>query len=660
MIPYTGLNRVIITNIYPQIDCGRFPIKRILGDKITIEVDIFADGHDEITAFMFYKHIRDYKFTKIPIYYLDNDRWRVEFIAKKLGIYQYYIHAYIDNFKTLRKKIIDKKSFQQDISLEIKEAQRLIESALDYYFKIQSKNEYHYLSTIKDKSISEWIADSQLIQVMSQCVDERLISECVMQKIIVERPLANFSAWYELFPRSLGKDKETHGTFNDVINHLPYIKNMGFDIIYLPPIHPIGKKNRKGKNNAITALADEPGSPWAIGNEQGGHFVIHPQLGTLQDFKTLIQTAKQNGMEIALDFALQCSADHPYLKTHPEWFKIREDGSLQYAENPPKKYQDIYPFNFNSEDWVNLWYEIQSILEYWIQIGVTIFRVDNPHTKPFNLWRWLILELKKEYPETIFLSEAFTRPNVKYYLAKCGFSQSYTYFTWRNSKQELMDYFNELNNEPLRQYFRPNLWTNTPDILHVYLQQGGKAAFKIRLTLAATLGSNYGIYGPAFEYCINTPVKEGSEEYLDSEKYEIRHWPIADKNQSGIQSYISLINTIRKQHQALQNFNSLKFQTINNDNIIAYSKHDLAHHDILFIIINLDYDNSQSGDLSIDLSHIGINSEVESFKLTDLLSGKIFTPQKNQCLLKFEPDSCVAYLLHCEILRKDSIGEVKI
>jgi starch synthase (maltosyl-transferring) len=461
--------------------------------------------------------------------------------------------------------------------------------------------------------------------------------------VTVEREKAGFSAWYEMFPRSASPVHGQHGTFIDCEERLPYIAAMGFDVLYLPPIHPIGETGRKGKNNTLTAKADDPGTPWAIGSKEGGHKAINAPLGTLDDFKHLTAKAGEYNIEIALDIAFQCSPDHPYVKEHPEWFLRRPDGTIQYAENPPKKYQDIYPLNFETENWKELWEELKGIVLYWAELGVRIFRVDNPHTKPFQFWEWLLAEVKTDYPDTIFLSEAFTRPKIMYRLAKLGFTQSYTYFTWRNNKKELTEYIIELTQTPVKEFFRPNFWTNTPDILHEYLQTGGRAAFMARLVLAATLSSNYGIYGPAFELMENKPREPGSEEYLNSEKYEIKHWYI--ERPDSLKDFVSRINRIRRENAALQRNLNLWFNATDNEQLICYSKHTDDHGNIILVVVNLDPHATQSGTINVPLQAWGFDAG-KSFKVHDLLSDKRYTWRGEWNFVEIDPNVCPAQVFH--------------
>ena len=454
--------------------------------------------------------------------------------------------------------------------------------------------------------------------------------------VVVDRPRARFSAWYEMFPRSAVGDDQTHGTFRDCEARLPYIAEMGFDVLYLPPIHPIGEAHRKGRNNNPQGEADSVGSPWAIGALDGGHTAIHPELGTLDDFRRLIAAAKAQGIEIALDLAFQCSPDHPYVNQHPEWFTTRPDGTIQFAENPPKQYQDIFPLNFESEASPELWMELRAVVQYWIDHGVRIFRVDNPHTKPFPFWTWLIADIKHQYPDIIFLAEAFTRPKVMYHLAKLGFTQSYTYFAWRNTKSELADYFTELTGTDVREYFRPNLWTNTPDILTEQLQHGGRPVFMARLALAATLGASYGIYGPAFELCEDRPQKPGSEEYLNSEKYEIRQWDITRPD--SLKEFIGLVNRIRRENLALQSDASLRFHPIDNEHILAYSKQSPDGTNVMLVVVNLSPYHVHSGWLDLDLAALGLQAD-RPFQVHDLLTQAYYLWQGSRNYVQLDPHS---------------------
>jgi starch synthase (maltosyl-transferring) len=460
-------------------------------------------------------------------------------------------------------------------------------------------------------------------------------------EVVVDRVQARFAAWYELFPRSQGTSKETSGTFRDCIRRLPDLQRMGFDVIYLPPIHPIGRTFRKGKNNSLTAGPDDPGSPWAIGNEHGGHKSIEPSLGTFDDFRAFVAAAREHGIEIALDFAIQCSPDHPYVREHPEWFAHRPDGTIKYAENPPKKYQDIYPLNFDSANWAGLWQEMKSIILFWISHGVTTFRVDNPHTKPVRFWEWLIREVKRVHPEVIFLAEAFTRPPMMRGLAKAGFTQSYTYFTWRNTKEELTAYLTELTQTEVAEYMRGNLFANTPDILHEYLQHGGRPAFKIRFLLAATLSSVYGIYS-GFELCENVPVRPGSEEYLDSEKYEIKP---RDWDQPGnIKDFIAAVNRARRANPALQLYKNLRFHECFNSQIICYSKATPDFQNAVIVVVNLDPHRPQDGFVHLNLAHLGLDPN-QRFAVHDQITGAVWQWYGSHNYVRLDPHHEPAHLL---------------
>jgi starch synthase (maltosyl-transferring) len=459
--------------------------------------------------------------------------------------------------------------------------------------------------------------------------------------VTVDREKARFSAWYEMFPRSTSPRPEPHGTLQDCTKRLDYVAGMGFDVVYLPPIHPIGRVNRKGKNNNERALPDDVGSPWAIGASEGGHKAIDPKLGTLEDFKQFVSRASKLGLEVALDLAYQCAPDHPYVKEHKDWFRIRPDGSVQYAENPPKKYQDIYPLDFETEKSNELWEELKSVVLYWIDQGIRIFRVDNPHTKPFDFWEWMITDIKGRYPDVLFLAEAFTRPRPMYELAKLGFTQSYTYFSWRNTKRELTEYFEELTQTDVREFFRPNLWPNTPDILTDYLQHGGRPAFMIRLVLAATLGANYGIYGPAFELAEHRAVRQGSEEYLDSEKYQIRNWDL--DNPASLSGLITTVNKIRRENPALRDDLSLQFHPVDNEQIIAYSKTTDDLLNIILVVVNLDPERTQAGMIDLPLGALHLDLR-QPYEMHDLLTDAKYVWRGSRNYVELNPQRLPAHI----------------
>jgi starch synthase (maltosyl-transferring) len=478
--------------------------------------------------------------------------------------------------------------------------------------------------------------------VMARCPDRSVAATFAPELgVVVDPSRARCSAWYEMFPRSCADQAGRHGTFRDCERRLDYVVELGFDVLYLPPVHPVGRVKRKGRNNALVAKAGDPGSPWAIGAQEGGHKAVHPELGTLEDFRRLVSAARARGVEVALDIAFQCAPDHPYVKEHPEWFKLRPDGSIQYAENPPKKYEDIFPFNFESADWPALWEELKSVFTFWIEQGVTIFRVDNPHTKPFPFWQWLIGEVKREHPGTMFLSEAFTRPKVMHRLAKIGFTQSYTYFPWRNAKWELTEYFTELSQHASREYFRPNHWPNTPDILTAFLQHGGRPAFMTRFVLAATLGANYGIYGPAFEQCENVARESGSEEYLNSEKYEIRVWDLARPD--SLRSLVAAVNRARRENPALQQDSNLVFFPADNDELICYAKYTDDRSNVVIVAVNLAPHHACSGSVEVPLEVLGIDRE-RPYEVEDLLSGTSYLWQGPRNFIELDPKGCPAHV----------------
>lgn len=614
--------RVIIEGVKPQIDSGRFPIKRVIGEKVEVEADIFVDGHDALSATLLYRQAtKGAQWREADMSPLVNDRWAASFPVTELGFYLYTIEAWVDHFKSWRRDFQKKLEAGLDISIDLLIGADLVEQASK---RATGKNceqlvEFcQFLRAPEDSRLKTQLAlDEELAQLIFKYPDKSLATKYERElSVVVERQKARFSTWYELFPRSCGEGTE-HGTFADCERQLPAIAAMGFDIVYFPPIHPIGKTKRKGRNNSIEAEPGDFGSPWAIGAKEGGHKAIHPDLGSLDDFKSLVNRAKELGLEVALDLAFQCSPDHPYVEEHPEWFRQRPDGTVQYAENPPKKYEDIYPFNFECENSAELWNELKSVIEYWIDQGVSIFRVDNPHTKPFAFWEWVIAELRGKNPNLIFLSEAFTRPKIMYRLGKLGFTQSYTYFAWRNTKWELTQYFTELTQTEVREFFRPNAWPNTPDILTEYLQTGGKPAFMIRLVLAATLTASYGIYGPAYELCLAEPREPGSEEYRDSEKYEIKDYDPESVLQ--FRELISVINRIRRDNPALQIDHTLRFHEIDNEQLICYSKADPVSKDLVIVVVNLDPHHTHAGWVELPLDQLGIPKD-RPYQVHDLIA----------------------------------------
>jgi starch synthase (maltosyl-transferring) len=617
-----GRRRAVIDRVYPEIDCGRYAVKRVVGDRMSVEADVFADGHDVLACMLGFRHDADSDWTEVPMTALVNDRWRGEFPLEKLGRYRYTVTAWVDHFLSWRHEL-KRRIDPADIASAALVGAKLIAEAANRATRSDAQRLRQWgkqlLAVTDPDEIKRIALDDEMAAVAQQYPDRRLATVYDRDlRIVVDRERARFSSWYELFPRSTSPEAGRHGTLRDCEARLPYVSELGFDVLYLPPIHPIGRVKRKGKNNALAAGDDDVGSPWAIGSEDGGHKSVHRALGTLDDFRRLVERARELDMEIALDIAFQCAPDHPYVKEHPEWFTWRPDGTVQYAENPPKKYQDIYPFNFETEDWQNLWAELKSVFEFWIQQGVKVFRVDNPHTKVFPFWEWVTNELKTAHPELIFLAEAFTRPKIMHRLAKLGYTQSYTYFAWRNTKHELMEYFTELSHGPGRDYFRPNVWPNTPDILTEYLQHGGRSAFIARLLLAATLAANYGIYGPAFELSERAPREPGSEEYLDSEKYQLRTWDL-DRPDS-LRHLIARVNAIRRSNPALQDDSTLRFATTDNDELIAYVKATADLSNMLLMIVNLDPHHRQSGWVDLELGELKLDAH-SPYQVHDLLTG---------------------------------------
>ncbi len=652
--PGSGFKRVVISRVYPEIDGGRFPIKRVVGDRVAVEA---ADGHDELSAQLLYRKDGAPDWQVVPMVHVGNDRWRAEFPVDELGRYCYTVRAQVDRFRTWRRDLRRRLDAGQDVAAEWAVGAELVEAAAERAGG-PDRHRLRQLARILRTDPSARLNTAfgqELDRLMTTYPD--LESATVYGKelpVTVDPPLARFSAWYEMFPRSVwSTDPEPHfvdgrlrhGTFRDCEVRLEYIAALGFDIVYFPPIHPIGHTGRKGRNNSLAAGPNDPGSPWAIGAAEGGHTAVHPALGTLEDFRRLLAKARALGLEVALDLAFQCSPDHPYVREHPEWFRHRPDGTIRYAENPPKKYEDIYPFDFETPCWTTLWAELKKIVKFWIDQGVRIFRVDNPHTKPFAFWEWLINGVKAEYPDVIFLSEAFTRPKVMYHLAKVGFTQSYTYFAWRNTRAELTDYLTELTRTEVQEYFRPNLWPNTPDILTEYLQKGGRPAFMARFILAATLSSSYGIYGPAFELCVNAPREPGSEEYLNSEKYELKYWQVGDP--ASLRRLIARVNTIRRENPALQSNDSLRFHPSENDQLICYSKHTPDFRNVIVVVVNLDPHNVQAGIVDLQIHELGLDPG-RPFLVHDLLTGASYTWHGWRNYVELDPQLIPAHIFRVE------------
>lgn len=642
---YRGRERVVIDRVLPEIDGGLFPIKRVVQEKVAVKAHIFADGHDQIRAELLYKSEPAHQWNASEMECAGNDEWTASFRVTQIGTSLYTVRAWIDGFRTWQEDIRKKLEAEQDVSVDLLIGADLLEhisrraSEADAA-RLRQWSEIFSKPGRNDKAIKLALG-KEITTLADKYPDRSRASKYLRElKVSVGPARALFSSWYELFPRSCGSG-EKHGTFRDCERLLPDISKMGFDVLYLPPIHPIGITNRKGRNNSTTCEAADPGSPWAIGSSEGGHKHVSPKLGTIKDFRALLASARKYEMEIALDLAFQCSPDHPYVKEHPEWFRWRPDNRVQYAENQPKKYEDIIPLNFQTENWRELWQELKGVVIFWIRQGVRVYRVDNPHTKPFAFWQWLIAEIKKEFSDVIFLAEAFTRPKRMYRLAKAGFDQSYTYFTWRNTKLELEQYFTELTATGAAEYFRANLWPNTPDILPEYLQYGGRAAFITRLILAATLSSNYGIYGPAFESCADKAA-EGREEYRDSEKYEIKNW---QRNGKGnIRAIIARVNRARRENSSLQQTRNLRFHEIDNNSMICYSKASDDLSNITITVVNLDPFHRQSGWILLPLDEMGVES-TQPYLLHDQLSNDKYVWEGQRNYLELDPQVMPAHIL---------------
>lgn len=681
-----GRQRVVIEGVHPEIDGGRFPIKRVVGDSVVVEADIFADGHDAVAGAILYRRAEEPTWHEVPLTPLVNDRWRAAFSVSALGEYRYTLEAWMAPFATWASALAKRVEAGQDLAVDLQIGAGLVEAAVARAAapaappapasrprgRMRTATLASPTRTDGQTSVPGGSDDDappmdvdllrahaerlraggaravmdalspELADLLARYPDRTHAARFERElPVWVDRERARFSTWYELFPRSTTDEPGVHGTFRDVVRRLPHIAGMGFDVLYLPPIHPIGRQYRKGPNNNVVSGRDDPGSPWAIGSDEGGHMAIHPELGTLADFRQLVDAAAQHGLEVALDIAFQASPDHPYVREHPSWFRARPDGTIQYAENPPKKYQDIYPFDFESADWSALWEELRGVFDYWIAQGVRIFRVDNPHTKPFAFWEWAIASIHREHPDVIFLAEAFTRPKVMYYLAKLGFTQSYTYFAWRNTRYELTEYLTELAQTDVREYFRPNLWPNTPDILTEPFVLSGRPTFLSRLVLAATLGASYGIYGRPYELLENRPFAVGSEEYRDSEKYEIKAWDRARPDT--LRPFIARVNRIRREQAALQRDDTLRFHPTDNDQLIAYSKTTPDQTEVVLTVVNLDPNWAQAGTIALDLGALAIDA-ARPYQAHDLLTDAHYVWNGPRAYVELDPHVVPAHI----------------
>ncbi len=646
---FDGRQRVVIENVSPELDGGKYPAKGVEGGYTVIEADIFVDGADTLSADLCFRPADSTVWKRAPMAPQGNDRWKGSFIAGLPGLYEYTIEARVDHFQTWKKGMEKKIDAGQDVSLDLLIGALLVDKGAERAIKADAAKLRIFASKMRSRVGQNAAAlDALLSLLMDRNPDKT--HTALYDKILgltVEQKKAGCSAWYEFFPRSWASEPGKHGTFTDCHRLLSMVAGMGFDVIYLPPIHPIGDTKRKGKNNALVANPGEPGSCWAIGNRDGGHKAVHPELGSIEDFAAFVAAAEKIGISVALDIAFQCSPDHPYVQEHPQWFTWRPDGTVQFAENPPKRYEDILPLNFESDDWQNLWIELKSIFLFWISKGVKIFRVDNPHTKAFPFWEWAIASIREEHPDTVFLAEAFTRPKLMAKLAKVGYSQSYSYFTWRNTKHELQEYVTELTSSPLKHFMRANFWPNTPDILHEEFQKGERERFIIRLVLASTLSSNYGMYGPAYELCEYIPIAEGKEEYLNSEKYEIRSWDL--DRPGNIRAEITRINRIRKENPALQQTTDITFVHIEaspgneHDQLMGYVKRSADGSNIILTVVNLNHTSTQRGWLRFPLELFKL-SHLHPFKVEDLLSGHRYEWNSEWNYVEINPRAMPAHI----------------
>lgn len=629
--------RVIIENLRPKLE-GGYPIKRVPGEQVQVFADCYADGHDVMRAAVYYKHRQERVWKSVPMHSPEEDVWTATFTVEKEGDYQYFVGAWVDQLASWRHGLERKVAAGQDVHVELQAgAQEMLALAEEQRGRERRQLE-ELAELLSDRSrINEAIkialnpATESLIESCPSYVDQ---SRSEVLSVRVERRRAGFSAWYEFFPRSTSGDANRHGTFDDAIRHvLPYVARLGFDVIYLPPIHPVGEQFRKGPNNSSTAHAGDPGSPWAIGSKDGGHTAVHRELGTLEDFKRFVREARSHDIEVAIDLAFQCSPDHPWVSEHPEWFKWRPDGTVQYAENPPKKYQDVLPLYFESEAWEPLWLALREVVEFWIGQGVTIFRVDNPHTKPFHFWEWLLADVYQPHPEILFLSEAFTRPRIMARLAKIGFHHSYTYFTWKNTKWDFEQYMQELVHTPMREFFRPNFWPNTPDILGWNLQYAEEPMFVIRFILASTLSSNYGMYGPVYELGINDPVA-GKEEYSYSEKYELKAWDF--ETETPFRRLIAQVNRLRKDMPALQDTYNISFNETDSDQLLSYTKIDADGRDIILVVVSLNARSTVSGWVRVPLWRLGLQ-DGQRMILQDLITNVEYQWEREWNYVELDP-----------------------
>lgn len=629
--------RIIIENVSPQLDGGAFAIKRIVGQTIHVSASVFSDGHDVIACSVKFKHETEKEWQEVRMSPVENDVWKADFKVEKQGFYSYWVEGWVDYALNWQHGTERKVQDNQYVKSELLEGAEYVKAVLqwanDSEKEYLNKLVYYFTTESEYENAVREAMSHELTQIFIKYPTRLLANQSLELKIYVDRKKALFSTWYEFFPRSASQEEGKHGTFKDCERLLQRVAAMGFDTLYFPPIHPIGEVNRKGKNNATNAEPGDVGSPWGIGSQYGGHKSTHPELGTIEDFKQLVKKAQDLGIEVAMDYALQAAPDHPYVKEFPQWFKWRPDGTVQYAENPPKKYQDIQPIYFETEDWKNLWKELLDVALFWVEeCNINVFRVDNPHTKPFYFWGWLIGEIKKKHPDVLFLAEAFTRPKIMNELAKQGFSQSYTYFTWRNSKSELTEYVEELTQSEQKEFYRPNFWPNTPDINPFALQNGNESVHLQKYFLAATLSSSVGIYGPVFEYRVSTPMAPGKEEYLNSEKYEYYKWDWNIENK--LTTLIAKINFIRKEQASLQQTNNIVFCETNNDQLLAYYKFDDKKENETLMVVSLDAHNVSKGMVKLPMHELGFHP----IHVVDLITGNSYFWNSEWNYVELSPD----------------------
>jgi starch synthase (maltosyl-transferring) len=650
MIPRTMPSRVVVEDVWPRVDDGAVPIRRVPGDDIDVFADVFADGSAGIRASLRWRPAAASAWNEVPMEPTGNDRWHARFTVDAPGEYRYDVEGWVDPYLTWRTLLDRRASAGSVAAIDVEEGVEILRAA---GIRVGGKPggslvaHAERLRRSLPRHLDEAVRlarEPEVDRVLAASPDATTAGRSAAEyALVVDPPPADHSAWYELFPRSTSPIRGQHGTFRDLRARLPYIADLGFDVVYLPPIHPIGRTHRRGPNNTPDPPADAPGSPWAIGAEEGGHTAIHPALGTIEEFRTTLAEARRLGLEVALDLAFQCSPDHPWVREHPAWFPHLPDGSIRTAENPPKRYDDIYPLDFATAEWRALWTALKGVVDFWVAEGIRWFRVDNPHTKPFEFWRWLIGEVRRAHPDVMFLAEAFTRPKVMYRLAKVGFTHSYTYFAWRTTRSDLEGYFRELSNGAVGEFFRPHLWPNTPDILTEQFHGGQRSVFVQRFVLAATLAAHYGVYGPAYELLEHLPLEPGKEEYRDSEKYALRHWDLAAAGT--LAPEIRRLNAIRRAHPALRTGRHLTFHGIDNDRLIAYSRRTPDASDVVLVIVNLDPESVQSGWTALDLRELGVLPD-EAFEVHDLWTDARFRWRGSGNFVRLDPAVAPAHLLH--------------